>query len=168
MLRLWLKNPFSQPDQSRAQCIVVHVLDRLRRPRRSSGVGRINWSPLGRGAAQRLLPERQPLHASPAKMGVYALNNGAAHMLNVQPKARLDPQHKRCGLLREVSRRLRGLGACRSVSRAGRPVQADGLAKGADPRSDNRLPLRQQRRFAEALPGDQWVKRTIHQIRQRS
>lgn len=149
---------FAKLCQRPAQSLIGDSLGRRLGARAKIGIARRCFgASLWRSPAKRFLPHGDPGDAAPAEMRIDPVDQRAGHVLYVQAETRLDPQHEGCGLNRRFLRR---------VFRARRPFEAFRLADRRKPSADDRLPLRQQRRFAKALLGDQRIERPVDELRE--
>jgi A/G-specific adenine glycosylase len=150
------ETPFAERRQGAAQTLIRNAFRRGLGAGAERGVARRRFAaaPL-RDPAKRLLPDRYSSDAAPAEMRINSVDQRAAHVLHVQSEARLDAQHQRRGLRGRVGGGLFG---------PRRPIEAGRLADRREPCADDRLPLRQQRRFAETLFGDKRIERAIDEL----
>jgi hypothetical protein len=136
----------AEPRQGIAQGTFADVLDH--RFSRSHSLG--GWGPFARRlrpARHRPLPQGKSVDAGKAQVAIDAFNHNRGKMLQFKREPGFDPHH-------QCRRRVLG-----PRGAAGRPFQRQRLGHGREPFADDILPIKDDLRLAEALPGEDRIDR---------
>lgn len=148
----------TKPDQCFPQGFVHAFADDPFRRRLGIFVQRADATPGRERRCDRTLLQQEARDATPAEVGVDALDDNGSEMLQFQRESRFDTDHER---------RWGGAVVRRAVTFARGPLHFDRLRHGGESFADNLVPKQHETRLAKTLPSQNRIDRGLNDVGER-